>query len=116
MPDIKPDWQLGVLYLSEEFCKGSFARARHLYRRLKLNFRGFPGLEFALRSVLTVFLPFPSDFLSVLGPRKRRLEAALRRVLDYVPGTSQASSAPLTAHCIRVGTTTTLAKLGLSEP
>ena len=116
LPDIEPDWQLGVLYLSEEFCKGSFARARHLYRRLELNFCGFPGLEFALRSVLTISPPFPSDFLSVLGPRKRRLEAALRRVLDYVPGASQASSAPLTAHCIRVGTTTTLAKLGLSEP
>ena len=44
LPDIEPDWQLGVLYLSKEFCKGSFARARHLYHRLELNFRGFPGL------------------------------------------------------------------------
>ena len=52
LEDMSPDWQLGVVFLSEQFCKGSFARARHLYHRLELSFRGFPGLEFALRFIL----------------------------------------------------------------
>ena len=52
----------------------------------------------------------------MLGRGKRRLEAALRRVLQFVPNVQDAYASNLTAHCIRVGTTLALTKLRLTEP
>ena len=47
---------------------------------------------------------------------QRSLDAALRRMLQFVPGVQDAYTGHLTAHYVHVGTTSAFTKLGLSEP
>ena len=63
----------------------------------------------------------PDQFLSVVCTGKRLLQGALQEVLAVVARTGvvvgDLDMRPLyTAHCLRVGTTAALIKLGLGEP
>ena len=108
---------------SERFSKGAFSRARQLYQRLDFNASDAPGLSQALTLLLSPPLQarLPREFLKTLSTGKRLLQAALQEVLVHVAstgvvvGTLDMRSA-YTAHCIWVGTTAVLIKLGLSEP
>ena len=74
------------------------------------------GLENALGIILCSSPTLHQEFLAVLGCSKCRLEATLCHVLQFVPNIRHAYTTLLVAHCVRVGTTSALTKLGLTEP
>ena len=123
LSDLAFDATTGLCVFSERFCKGAFQRADQLFRRLDYHAPDAPGLAPALRVLLSPAIRdrLPDQFLSVVCTGKRLLQGALQEVLAVVARTGvvvgDLDMRPLyTAHCLRVGTTAALIKLGLGEP
>ena len=78
--------QGSVLYLSEEFCKGSFSQVAHLYRRLSFDLSVSPPLLRVWSFILSepVVSRLPRLLFQFLIPRQRRLQAVLDIVSSEV--------------------------------
>ena len=97
---------------SETFCKGSCTNDR-FFRILDLPEHSLPGLSTFLHFFLAMQPQI--QLLSSVGLDKG-LPAALQLVcLQLLPVLLPDWDTPLTSHCVRVGTCTTLVKLGVSD-